>query len=139
MRNILTIMICFMAFTLSATASLVAGSRGRSLVALPSQSSGVFLSWRLLPGDDAGVAFDVLRDGEVIASNLIRSTSFVDMTGTQSNTYSVVVRQNGRVVEETQAVTPWADVFTTLKADRPAVGRELLVLPGRLRRGRCRR
>lgn len=123
MRNILTIVICFMAFTLSATASLVAGSRGRSLVALPSQSSGVFLSWRLLPGDDAGVSFDVLRDGEVIASNLIRSTSFVDMTGTRSNTYSVVVRQNGRVVEETQVVTPWADVFTTLKADRPAAGR----------------
>lgn len=84
MRNILTIMICFMAFTLSATASLVAGSRGRSLVALPSQSSGVFLSWRLLPGDDAGVAFDVLRDGEVIpetASSTAMSLAAKDYGG----------------------------------------------------------
>lgn len=115
--------ICLMVVTLSAMASLVAGSSGRALVALPSQSGGVFLSWRLLPGDDAGVTFDVVRDGEVIATDLLRSTSFVDLAGTPGSIYSVVVRRNGSAVETTPEVTPWSDVFTTLKADRPAGGR----------------
>ena len=55
----------------------------RGLVALPTNSSGStnFVSWRFLGTDAEGqTTFDLLRDGEVIASDLQKS-NFSDTQG----------------------------------------------------------
>lgn len=50
----------------------------RGLVALPSQSKGIFLSWRMLTGDDDNTTFDVIRNGQVIKSGIALTTSYND-------------------------------------------------------------
>ncbi len=93
---------------------------GRGVVALP-QKTGIFVSWRLLGTDDARTTFDVLRDGELIAKGLTVS-NYADEAGTTASKYQVVCRVNGKVVETSQEVTPWAQAYMTLPLDRPATG-----------------
>ena len=95
-------------------------SLGRGVVALP-QAKGIFISWRLLGTDDARTTFDVIRNGEVIAENLTVS-NYSDEAGTTDSKYQVVCKVNGKAIETSNEVTPWAKNYMTLELDRPATG-----------------
>lgn len=94
----------------------------RGLVALPSQSNGIFLSWRMLTGDDDNTTFDIIRDGQTIKTGIALTTSYNDETGTTANKYQVVTRQNGAVSETSEEVTPWTDLFKQIPIERPHSG-----------------
>ena len=93
---------------------------GRGVVALP-QTKGIFISWRLLGTDDARTTFDVIRNGEVIAENLTVS-NYSDEAGTTDSKYQVVCKVNGKTIDTSNEVTPWAKNYMTLALDRPATG-----------------
>ena len=93
---------------------------GRGVVALP-QTKGIFISWRLLGTDDARTTFDVIRNGEVIVENLTVS-NYSDEAGTTDSKYQVVCKVNGKTIETSNEVTPWAKNYMTLALDRPATG-----------------
>lgn len=93
---------------------------GRGVVALP-QTKGIFISWRLLGTDDARTTFDVIRNGEVIAENLTVS-NYSDEAGTTDSKYQVVCKVNGKTIETSNEVTPWAKNYMTLALDRPGTG-----------------
>ena len=91
----------------------------RGVVALPAKSgSGNFISWRLLASDNSAVSFDVLRDGQPIATDLRRVTNYTDAAGTATSQYQVRVNNNPEE-ETTPVVTPWTEVYKTLRMDRP--------------------
>ena len=96
----------------------------RGLVVIPSNSgSGEFVSWRLLGTDNASTTtFDVIRNGTTIAKNLKNVTSYLDTGGSSSSKYQVAKRVNGVITETTDAVTPWSNVYKTLKLSRPKAG-----------------
>lgn len=79
---------CLMASSFAVSAQTTPTSQmeklSRGIVALPSMSSqGEFISWRLLGTDNAKITtFDVVRNGQTIASNLKNVTSFLDKGGT---------------------------------------------------------
>lgn len=93
---------------------------GRGVVALP-QTKGIFISWRLLGTDDARTTFDVIRNGKVIAEDLTVS-NYSDEAGTTDSKYQVVCKVNGKAIENSDEVTPWAKNYMTLALDRPATG-----------------
>ena len=98
----------------------------RGLVAIHTSYFGksVFLSWRLLGTDDKNATtFDLLRDGEVIVSNL-NVTNYEDKEGSATAKYQVVTRVNGQVTETSSEVTSWGagKKFLSLKLNRPAGG-----------------
>ena len=66
----------------------------RGVVALPASQGGIFLSWRLLANDTDSVRFDVLRNVEKVATDII-ATNFEDKEGTGSSLYSIVTKQRG--------------------------------------------
>ena len=96
----------------------------RGLVVIPSNSgSGEFVSWRLLGTDNASTTtFDVIRNGTTIAKNLKNVTSYLDTGGSSSSKYQVAKRVNGIITETTDAVTPWSNIYKTLKLSRPKAG-----------------
>lgn len=94
----------------------------RGLVALPSQSKGIFLSWRMLTGDDDNTTFDVIRDGQVIKSGIALTTSYNDEQGDVKSAYQIVTRQNGEVVETSDTTTSWNQIFKQIPIDKPAGG-----------------
>lgn len=94
----------------------------RGVVALPSESGGEFISWRMMDTDPLTTTFDLLRDGQVIAKNLGNRTNFTDPQGTSESQYQVVVKVDGKVVETTEPVNPWSDVYKRIKLDRPQGG-----------------
>ena len=93
---------------------------GRGVVAVP-QTKGIFVSWRLLGTDDARTTFDVVRDGKTIAKDLT-VTNYADEEGTATSQYKVICKVNGKAVETSQEVTPWAEAYMKLQLDRPAKG-----------------
>jgi len=94
----------------------------RGVVALPSESGGQFVSWRMLGTDPLTTTFDLLRDGQPIAKNLGNRTNFTDPQGTSESQYQVAVKVDGKVVETTDAVKPWADFYRNVKLERPEGG-----------------
>ena len=96
----------------------------RGLVVIPSNSgSGEFVSWRLLGTDNASTTtFDVIRNGTTVAKNLKNVTSYLDTGGSSSSKYQVAKRVNGVITETTDAVTPWSNVYKSLKLSRPKAG-----------------
>ncbi|WP_162174246.1 rhamnogalacturonan lyase family protein [Flavobacterium daejeonense] len=95
----------------------------RGLVAIQKTSSSVFLSWRLLGDDPAGIAFNVYRNGvKINATPITTSTNYTDNSGTTSNTYTVKEIINGVEGAETTPVTPWSSKHLSIPLQMPPGG-----------------
>jgi len=94
----------------------------RHILAVPQSASGsnYLVSWRMLDTDDDYTTFDVIKNGTIVASDINNSTNWLDTKGSKTAKYQIVTKKNGEVVSTTEAVTPWQNVFATLKLDRPA-------------------
>ena len=94
----------------------------RGLVAVATSTSSCFVSWRLLGTDDkSATTFDLLRDGQTIASGL-KTTNYTDRSGSAGSKYQVVTKVNGQATETAPEVSAWSKKFLTLKLDRPESG-----------------
>ena len=113
-------------FALSSQAQVTPQSQmeklDRGLVAIPWSSTSSFVSWRLL-GTDAkeSTTFDLLRDGEAIATDL-KVTNYRDSNVPAGAKYQVVTKVDGQPIATSEAVTTWKDKFLTLNLDRPKGG-----------------
>ena len=99
---------------------------GRGLVALPAQTKGNFVSWRLLGTDPAGTTFDLLRDGKAIAKGLT-VTNYTDTKGKATSKYSVVSNLPGNptpapTLGREDETRPWSDLYLSMAVDRPQEG-----------------
>ena len=95
---------------------------GRGLTVVAGQNGGRFVSWRLLGTDDSNITFNVLRNGNVVASNLKNATSYQDNGGAASSVYQVQAVLNGEVIETADTYQSWGDLYTSVQLDRPAGG-----------------
>ncbi len=91
----------------------------RGVVALPAAQKGVFVSWRLLGTEPKGTTFDLIRDGQTIASTL-KVTNYVDAEGTPQSRYQVVA--HGSSETPSAVVTPWTDLYRSIPLERPEGG-----------------
>ncbi len=91
----------------------------RGVVAV-NTTAGNFVSWRLLDSDATGTTFNLLRDGEVIASNIADVTNFTDATGTSSSQYSVQTVVAGSITETSDEVQPWDKPYLSVPLIRPS-------------------
>lgn len=83
--------------------------------------NGNFVSWRLLGTDPADATFDVVRDGMVIANGLTVS-NYTDASGDANSTYNIITRSNGSAADTSATATPWADIYKSIRLNRPANG-----------------
>ena len=91
----------------------------RGVVAGPAQGGGVLVSWRLLAGEDASLAFDVYRDGTRLnVQPITASTNFVDPQGRAGARYSV--RPAGG--EVSAGVPAWSGNYLSIPLQQPPGG-----------------
>ena len=96
----------------------------RGLVVIPyNLFGGHFVSWRLLGTDDANTTFELLKNGESVKSNIMQTTSVRVTGGKATDKYQVVTYQNGKMVDTTPEVSPWAKYYLEVKLDKPADGK----------------
>jgi rhamnogalacturonan endolyase len=105
-------------FSLSISAQTYVERLSRGVVALPAEK-GNFISWRFLSTDAPKTTFSILRNGDVIASNLTRETCFTDTLGTKDSRYSVQTIVKGSVEETSEEVTPWDKPYLSVPLIRP--------------------
>lgn len=117
MRHLLISVLATLTLTVNAQEQL-----NRHVLAVPQSASGsaYLVSWRMLDSDDDHTTFDVVRDGETVASDINSSTSYLDTKGSKTAQYRVVTKQRGVATDTTAAITPWQNIYATLKLDRPA-------------------
>ena len=89
----------------------------RGVIAVPMEN-GYMVSWRFLATDAENTAFDILRDGRVIAEKLTGATCFVDTEGTAKSKYSVRCATDNTLTEG----TTWVQPFLSIPLHRPANG-----------------
>lgn len=83
---------------------------------------GVFVSWRLLATDAAGVAFNVYRDGSKLNSTPLAQLNYTDAGGAASAAYSVRAVVNGSEQAGFGAGATWSAPYKTVPVQRPAGG-----------------
>ena len=91
----------------------------RGVVAVPAAEKGNFVSWRFLSTDKPGTTFNLMRDGEVIASGLANVTNFTDINGTKNSRYAVQTLVNGTVQETSDEIQAWAQPYLSVPLIRP--------------------
>ena len=92
----------------------------RGLVVVKQSGLKKMLSWRFLGTDDWQTTFDVLKNGEVIATDLTATNYSVNDYGTMVGSYQVVAKVNGEEVDRSNIATGWSDFFLPVKLNRPA-------------------
>ena len=94
----------------------------RGVVAVKTDT-GVFVSWRLLGTEGAGVTFNVYRDGvKVNATPIMNSTNLQDSAGTTSSKYTVRAVVNGTEQAASAAVSVWGSNYLSVPLSKPADG-----------------
>ncbi|MBQ8059679.1 MAG: rhamnogalacturonan lyase [Prevotella sp.] len=91
----------------------------RGVVAVPAAEKGNFVSWRFLSTDKPGTTFNLMRDGDVIASGLANVTNFTDRNGTKDSRYAVQTLVNGTVQETSDEIQAWAQPYLSVPLIRP--------------------
>ena len=91
----------------------------RGVVAVPAAEKGNFVSWRFLSPDKPGTTFNLMRDGDVIASGLANVTNFTDINGTKDSRYAVQTLVNGTVQETSDEIQAWAQPYLSVPLIRP--------------------
>jgi len=95
---------------------------GRGLVAVK-VTGGVFVSWRVLGTDPAGLGFNVYRSGTKVNTAVVTgATNLVDAAGTATSTYTVKPVLNGTEQAVGGTATVWATQTQKIALDRPAGG-----------------
>ncbi|MBT2758823.1 rhamnogalacturonan lyase [Mesobacillus foraminis] len=92
-------------------------------------SEGIFLSWRLKGNEVTGFSekgmtgssFNVYRDGKKIAT-VTDSSNFLDKEGTAASGYHVSAVVDGKEVDQSSTISPWANSYYDLPLKKPADG-----------------
>lgn len=117
MKRLLLLLFCgIAAIALHAQTYIERLSRG--VVAVPT-TKGNFVSWRFLATDPASTSFNLMRDGEVIASDITSCTCFTDTAGAKDSHYSVQTLVGGAVQETSDEVQVWAQPYLSIPLIRP--------------------
>ena len=94
----------------------------RGLVVVKQSTLKKMLSWRFLGTDDWQTTFDVLKNDEVIATDLTATNYSVNDYGATAGSYQVVAKVNGVEVDRSNIAKGWTDYFLPVKLNRPADG-----------------
>ncbi|WP_457420925.1 rhamnogalacturonan lyase [Roseateles sp. P5_E7] len=93
----------------------------RGVVAL-STSSGVFVSWRLLGTEPAGVRFNVYRDGKRVNAEPQALANLVDAKGSADSLYTVRAVVFGHEQAASAATAPWSQPYLRVPLQKPEGG-----------------
>ena len=107
--GIAVITACSLLTVTNADAQRKTDALDRGLVAV-TQSSGVFLSWRVQADEYYGVKYNLYRNGSLVAQNLTVS-NYTDTGGSSSDKYTVAAVKNGTIGSQCTSVTPWAQQY----------------------------
>lgn len=108
----LTLCSLLLACSLTTSAKQTEERIGRAPVAVTT-SQGILVSWRSLKSDAPNQAFNVYRNGTLIASDITTKTNFVDKDGKAGDTYRI---ETSGSASETKA---WDNIYTSIELARP--------------------
>ena len=92
----------------------------RGAVAIPCEK-GNFISWRYLITDPESISFDLMRDGELIASNITKTTCVTDTLGTSTSQYILITRKLGTKYAS-KPLKVWDKPYISIPLDKPVDG-----------------
>ena len=117
MKRLLFIFV-LMHLVCGAFAQRVTDKENRGLVAVPSRTSGNFVSWKVLGEEYYDVTYNLYANGSKIASDLKKS-NYNDNNGNASTRYQVAAVVRGVEQEKCEAVTSWSAGYKQINLIEP--------------------
>ena len=117
MKKLLTLALLMALFT-SAFAQRVTDKLDRALVAIPGQSGGNFVSWRVLGEEYYDVTYNLYCNGTQIASNL-KTSNFSHTAGNNASKYSVAAVVRGVEQQQCPQVSVWTAGYKLVNLIEP--------------------
>ena len=117
MKRLLLIFV-LMHLVCGASAQRVTDKENRGLVAVPSRTSGNFVSWKVLGEEYYDVTYNLYANGSKIASDLKKS-NYNDNNGKASTLYQVAAVVKGVEQEKCKAVTSWSAGYKQINLIEP--------------------
>ncbi|MCE5300705.1 MAG: hypothetical protein LLG37_07525, partial [Spirochaetia bacterium] len=116
----LTVLFVLAVFVPALNAARYMENMNRGVVAVRTNSSSVYVGWRMLGTDPAGISFNVYRGGvKVNASPITSSTNYTDNVSTNSSYYIRPVI-NGVEQAQSETVNVWNQQYKTISLSPPA-------------------
>ncbi len=87
------------------------------------KKNGIFISWRYLDNDKRGTTFNVYRNGKLLNSQpLSTTTNYTDLNGDTSAQYVIETLVNDTSTARDTVKEIWSNIYKEIKLDRPAAG-----------------
>jgi rhamnogalacturonan endolyase len=111
----------FLSVTATVQAQRLMEKLGRGVVVVRTNSTTVFLSWRLLGTEAETTLFNIYRNGIKINSTPVNATNYTDNNATNS-TYVVKAIKNGVEENNTAQAVVWQQQYLQVPIQAPAGG-----------------
>jgi rhamnogalacturonan endolyase len=122
-KTLFLIIFIFTAFISNSLGQYQIEELDRGIVAVSTSDTSVFISWRMLATDPDSISFNVYRDDTKINDTLVvNSTNFVDVYGSNSDTYHVIPVSGGVEQVGSDTVHPWTQKYLAIPLQIPAGG-----------------
>jgi len=124
----ISIILFFVLFKIGFTQKTGAGNQSRQMenldrgiVAVRTSPDDVFVSWRLLETDPAGIGFNLYRGTEKLNRKPLAATNYIDKS-TADEEYSVRPVIRGKEQKVSNSCKPWAQIYSRIPLNRPPNG-----------------
>ncbi len=116
----LLVLFVFLMSGLSVFSQRLMESLDRGLVAVQTEDSNVFISWRKFATDASDIAFNIYRDGIKVNSTPIADVSnYVDENGTADSYYYLEIVDNSGVLGKSEAAVVWENQYKEIPLQAP--------------------
>lgn len=101
----------------------------RGLIGICTETSKVFLSWRLNAYESQKLEFNLYRDGVKLNSTPITgATNYIDNIGNSTASYKICAVLNGVEIDSSATVKPWPELTRRIPLNKP-VGANITYSP----------
>jgi autotransporter-associated beta strand protein len=95
----------------------------RGLIAMPSATSGIYVSWRIFGEEYYDTKYNLYRDGTLVNQTPLNTSNYNDAAGKSTSTYQVAAVVRGVEQTKCDAVRPWSNQYTEFSV-QPVYGRD---------------
>ena len=116
----LLVLSCLLLLSLNVLGQRQMEKLDRGLVAVK-DSSGIFVSWRVLGTEWTSASYNLYRDGKKITTvSNTEASNYIDATGTLNSSYYVKAVIAGKEQAASETIKPWTDFYKTIPLQIPA-------------------
>ena len=122
MKRFILTAFAILALIHTVNAQRITDNLDRGIVAVPAQSGGYLVTWRMFGEEYYDTEYNLYRNGTKVNTTPLKVSNFVDKSGSSASKYQVETIVKGVVQEKSASVKAWSNAYFDVKV-KPVVNR----------------